>query len=141
MRVRRVGWEAVRCDGRLSMALSTETEVTSGVRGDPTHVVPTGAALGATVKGVDLKDLEEIAFARIMQAWRDHLVLLFRDQTLSDHELIAFSRRLGDLDWAPIQETGRRFVDGLPEIYIVSNVKVNGEPTWATAKRSGTRTC
>ena len=84
------------------MALSTETEVTSGVRGGPTHVAPTGAALGATVKGVDLKDLEDVAFARIMQAWRDHLVLLFRDQTLSDHELIAFSRRLGDLDWAPI---------------------------------------
>jgi taurine dioxygenase len=110
------------------MALSTETEVTSGLRGGPTHVVPTGAALGATVKDVDLRDLEEVSFARIMQAWRDHLVLLFRDQTLSDHELIAFSRRLGDLDWAPIQETGRRFVDGLPEIYIVSNVKVNGEP-------------
>jgi len=98
------------------------------IRGGPTHVVPTGAALGATVKGVDLKDLDDVAFARIMQAWRDHLVLLFRDQTLSDHELIAFSRRLGDLDWAPIQETGRRFVEGLPEIYIVSNVKVNGEP-------------
>jgi taurine dioxygenase len=110
------------------MALSTETEVTSGIRGSSTDVVPTGAALGATVKGVDLKDLEDVAFARIMKAWRDHLVLLFRDQTLSDHELIAFSRRLGGLDWAPIQETGRRFVDGLPEIYIVSNVKVNGEP-------------
>jgi taurine dioxygenase len=26
------------------------------------------------------------------------------------------------------QETGRRFVEGLPEVYIVSNVKVNGEP-------------
>src|SRR5262245_33372205 len=41
--------------------------------------------------------------------------------------LIAFSRRFGDLDWAPIQENGRRFVEGLPEIYIVSNVKVDGE--------------
>ena len=61
------------------MASSTETEVASGVRGGPTHVVPTGAALGATVKGVDLKGLEDVAFARIMQAWRDHLVLLFRD--------------------------------------------------------------
>jgi len=128
MRVRRFGREARAVRRRLRMILSTETEVTDGVSGGPTHVVPTGAALGATVKGVDLKDLEEVAFARIMQAWRDHLVLLFRDQTLSDHELIAFSRRLGDLDWAPIQETGRRFVDGLPEIYIVSNVKVNGEP-------------
>jgi taurine dioxygenase len=27
-----------------------------------------------------------------------------------------------------VQETGRRFVEGLPEIYIVSNVKLNGEP-------------
>jgi taurine dioxygenase len=63
-----------------------------------------------------------------MRLWHEHSVLLFRDQTLSDVELIAFSRRLGDLDWAPIQESGRRFVEGMPEIYIVSNVKVNGEP-------------
>jgi len=34
---------------------------------------------------------------------------------------------VGDLDFAPIQENGRRFVEGMPEIYIVSNVKVNGE--------------
>ena len=54
--------------------------------------------------------------------------MLVRGQSLNDQQLIAFSRRLGDLDWAPVQETGRRFVEGLPEIYIVSNVKVNGEP-------------
>jgi hypothetical protein len=53
MRVRRLA-RAVR--RRLPMALSTETEVTSGIRGSSTDVVPTGAALGATVKGVDLKD-------------------------------------------------------------------------------------
>jgi alpha-ketoglutarate-dependent taurine dioxygenase len=92
------------------------------------EVIPTGAALGATVTGVDLRNLNEASFTRIMQAWNDHSVLLFRDQNLSDQELIAFSRRLGDLDLAPIQETGRRFVEGLPEIYIVSNVRVNGEP-------------
>ncbi len=39
-----------------------------------------------------------------------------------------FSRRFGELDWAPVQETGRRFVDGHPEIYVVSNVIANGEP-------------
>jgi taurine dioxygenase len=64
----------------------------------------------------------------MLEAWHDHSVLLVRGQTLGDRDLIAFSRRLGELDWAPIQETGRRFVEGLPEIYIVSNVKVNGEP-------------
>jgi len=91
------------------------------------EVIPTGAALGAMVNGVDLRDLDEGAFARIMQAWHDHSVLLVRGQTLRDQDLIAFSRRFGELDWAPVQENGRRFVEGLPEIYIVSNVKVNGE--------------
>ncbi len=91
-------------------------------------VVPTGAALGAVVRDVDLRDPDEAAFMRVMQAWHDQSMLLFRDQSLSDQEFIAFSRRFGDLDWAPIQENGRRFVDGLPEIYIASNVKVNGEP-------------
>ena len=91
------------------------------------EVIPTGAALGAMVNGVDLRDLDEEAFARIMQAWHDYSVLLVRGQTLSDQDLIAFSPRFGDLDWAPVQENGRRFVEGLPEIYIVSNVKVNGE--------------
>jgi taurine dioxygenase len=92
------------------------------------EVIPTGAALGAEVRGIDLRRLDEAAFARVVHAWHDYSVLLIRDQLLNDQELIAFSRRLGDLDWAPIQETGRRFVEGLPEIYIVSNVKVNGEP-------------
>jgi taurine dioxygenase len=92
------------------------------------EVIPTGAALGAEVKGGDFRNLDDTAFTRVLQAWHDHSVLLVRGQTLSDQELIAFSHRYGDLDWAPIQETGRRFVEGLPEIYIVSNVKVNGEP-------------
>src|SRR4051812_35475499 len=57
-------------------------------------------------------------------------------------ELIAFSRRFGELDHAPIQENGRRFVEGRPELYIVSNVLGadgqpignlgNGEAVWHT---------
>jgi taurine dioxygenase len=113
---------------RQTMTLSTDTISERQMGAGALQVIPTGAALGATVSGVDLRDIDEAAFARIMQAWHDHAVLLFRDQTLSDQDLIAFSRRLGDLDWAPVQETGRRFVEGLPEIYIVSNVLVNGEP-------------
>src|SRR3954447_21364551 len=92
------------------------------------RTVATGSALGAEVVGVDLRDVEDHAFEAIHKAWLDHLVLLFRGQTLSDDQLIAFSRRLGELDLAPIQETGRRFVEGYPEIYIVSNVIENGEP-------------
>ncbi len=92
------------------------------------QIVPTNRALAAEIRGVDLRDLSEPDFAAIHRAWLDHLVLLFRVQQLTDDDLIAFSRRFGDLDWAPIQETGRRFVEGHPEIYVVSNVIENGVP-------------
>ncbi len=107
------------------MASDLESEI---ARGEPMRVIPSGSALGAEVRGVDLRTLDDGAFAAIKLAWHDHQVILMRGQTLSDQDLLAFSRRIGDLDWAPVQETGRRFVEGLPEIYIVSNVTVNGQP-------------
>jgi taurine dioxygenase len=109
------------------MTLNMETAPTRSNALMPFETIPTGAALGAEVKADDLRTLDHNGFARVIEAWHEHSVVLFRDQTLSDHDLIAFSRRFGDLDWAPIQENGRRFVEGMPEIYIVSNVKVNGE--------------
>ncbi len=90
------------------------------------EIIPTGAALGAELRGVDLREIDDADFATIHRAWIDHQVLLFRDQHLDDDALITFSRRFGDLDQAPIQENGRRFVDGYPEIYVVSNVIENG---------------
>ena len=92
------------------------------------EVIPTGACIGAEVKNVDLRNLDNRALTGIRKAWLDYSVVLFRDQTLSDQDLILFSRRFGDLNWAPVQETGRRFVEGMPEIYIVSNVIENGVP-------------
>jgi taurine dioxygenase len=91
-------------------------------------IVPTGAALGAEIRGLDVRDLTGAEFADVHRAWLDHSALLLRGQHLSDADLIAFSRRFGGLDWAPIQETGRRFVEGHPEIYVVSNVIENGVP-------------
>jgi alpha-ketoglutarate-dependent taurine dioxygenase len=92
------------------------------------QIIPTGAVLGAEIAGVDLRSVSNSEFEQIRRAWIDHLVLLFRGQELTDDDLIAFSRRFGALDWAPVQETGRRFVEGHPEIYIVSNVIENGVP-------------
>jgi taurine dioxygenase len=91
-------------------------------------IVPTRRALGAEIEGIDLRKIGGEDFASIHRAWLDHVVLLFRGQTLTDDDLIAFSRRFGDLDWAPVQESGRRFVEGHPEIYVVSNVVENGIP-------------
>ena len=101
------------------------------MRQPATGVVPLRAAagaprLGAEITGVDLREIDDTAFATIHAAWIDHQVLLFRGQTLSDLDLIAFSRRFGDLDHAPIQENGQSIANGMPEIYVVSNVIENG---------------
>jgi taurine dioxygenase len=92
------------------------------------RIRPNDAVLGAEVQGVDLRALDSDALAVVHRAWLDYQVLLFRDQQLSDEDLVAFSRWFGDLDEAPVQETGQRFVDGHPEIYVVSNVVQDGFP-------------
>ncbi|HET6143354.1 MAG TPA: TauD/TfdA family dioxygenase [Candidatus Acidoferrales bacterium] len=91
-------------------------------------VIPSGKALGAEIRGVDLSAVSADEFEGIHKAWLDHSVLLFRGQKLTDDDLIAFSKKFGELDFAPVQETGRRFVEGHPEIYVVSNVMENGVP-------------
>jgi taurine dioxygenase len=95
---------------------------------DEHQMRPSGAGLGAIIEGADLRRINAADFEHIYRAWLNHLVLLFRGQNLSADDLITFSRRLGDLDIAPVQETGRRVVEGKPELYIVSNVIENGQP-------------
>ena len=92
------------------------------------QIIPSGQALGAEIRNLDLRNLSDSEFDSIHDAWLNHLVVLLRAQQLTDGDLIRFSRRLGNLDWAPVQETGRRFVEGHPEIYVVSNVIENGVP-------------
>jgi len=84
-------------------------------------------SIGAEIFGVDLREaLSDAAFDRIHQAWLVHQVLLFRDQILSDPQMVAFSRRFGDLDLAPIPGHGRTFVEGIPEMFVISNVEEDG---------------
>ena len=139
------------------MVLSSSSKPAAASKTPFLTVVPTGAALGAEVKGLDLRDLilsegeggeggggggergeggerrESLAVAAILDAWYAHGVLLFRGQQgLSPDGLLAFSRKFGALDLAPMQETGRRFVEGRPELYVVSNVlDGNGSPIGA----------
>ena len=98
--------------------------------GDAVRVVPTGGPLGADIEGVDLsRGLSDAAFAAIERAWMDCLVLRFRRQRLTDHELVAFSRRLGDLDVAPIPTDYRpTALERLPEVLVVSNIVEGGKP-------------
>jgi taurine dioxygenase len=104
--------------------MNSQTIQMPGVR--PLRAAQASPGLGAEVTGVDLRMIDDAAFAAIHRAWIDHQVLLFRGQSLTDRDLIAFSRRFGDLDHAPIQENGQTMAEGMPEIYVVSNVIENG---------------
>ena len=91
-------------------------------------VVPTGAAIGADVVGVDLsKPLSQEIFRQIEDAWHTHLVLRFRGQKLDDPALLAFGQRFGELDSAPIH-AGKDVVNPFPQITVMSNIKVDGKP-------------
>jgi taurine dioxygenase len=92
------------------------------------QVLPTGAALGADVRGLDISGkIHDKVFRDIYKAWNDHLVLRFRDQRLDDNALVIFSRRFGELDMAPTPAPGERMVVSLPEVAVISNIVVGGK--------------
>lgn len=82
-------------------------------------------ALGAEVIGVDVTRLDSANFAIIHEAFLEHQLLVFRDQTLSPETHIAFSKRFGPLESRP----DRPFTyDGLPEVSVLSNRLRDREP-------------
>src|SRR2546428_8034404 len=95
-------------------------------------VAPLTPAVGTRVSGVDLASLGDEEFSLIEKAWHRYSVLLFRDQKLTDDDLLSFSRCFGELDPPPNQEHGRQSPPGYPEIYVVSNVlDEKGQPIGA----------
>lgn len=83
------------------------------------------SSLGAEVGGVDLSmPLVPGVKQEIDAAWRQHGVLVFRNQDITDVEHVRFSRCFGELEVLPETE---RTDSSLPEIFILSNVGSTGE--------------
>jgi taurine dioxygenase len=98
-------------------------------------VVPTNAALGAEVRGIDLRALDDLTFRRLHGIWLDHLLLVFRNQTLVPQDLVAFAKRFGtpvtssNLHQRGLEERiANKLFDLPPEVTVVTNVKDNGKP-------------
>jgi taurine dioxygenase len=93
----------------------------------PIEIVPTGAALGAEIRGIDLaKPIEDATFAEIERAYNEHGVIFLRDQHITPPEQVAFTRRFGEIAFNIFGE--RWSVPGNPEIVVVSNVTEDGQP-------------
>ena len=92
------------------------------------EVMPTGAPLGADIRGVELRNVDDATFAGILDAWHEHSVLRFRGNDLDDDALVSFSSRFGKLDNAPLGPRGKLFNESRPEIAVLSNIVVDGKP-------------
>ncbi len=63
-------------------------------------------ALGAEVVGIDLaQPLDAATVTRVRAAFQEHHLLCFRDQRLTDDELMAFSLQFGPLGWGRVLDT------------------------------------
>lgn len=97
------------------------------------EIVPTGAKLGAEVRGVDPSaTLDPDTQGKLRAALADHAVLLFRGRPLAVEEQIRFARCFGDL--GAIADTllglGKRThqPDEIPEcVSVISNIEIDGK--------------
>lgn len=92
-------------------------------------VNPLSPALGAEVTGLDLaKPLDPPTVAALRRAWLDHLVLLFRGQTLSERAQVEFASHFG----TPTGPQNRIRKDAPPDadqrVMLITNVRKDGEP-------------
>ena len=91
------------------------------------EVIPTGAALGAEIRGIDLSQpLGDNLFAVIERAYDEYGVIFFRDQRITPPQQVAFTRRFGEIEFNIFGE--RWSIPGSPEIVVVSNVTEDGKP-------------
>ena len=90
--------------------------------------------VGAIVEGIDVKRLDDAAFATLYRAWLDSNVLVVRDQQLEIGDFLAYSRRFGLIEPHPSKST--RHPD-CPEVTLLGVNKFNpdGELNMAIYRR------
>ena len=77
-------------------------------------------ALGAEVLGVDLsRSLDDDTGRVIVDAFHEHIVLVFHDQSLTAEAQIAFTERFGAVEPHPLKT--RASVEGHPEVLTLQN--------------------
>ena len=88
---------------------------------------PVSDVLGAEVIGLDLEQpISEVAKQRLLRAYGDNLLLVFREQKLSKAAQCDFSRIFGEFEM-PVNADylGKDF----PQLHVVSNLNADGVPT------------
>ena len=91
---------------------------------------PLSGALGAEILGIDLAhDLGDDTVEAIRAAWLEHLVIFFREQTLSPAQFLQLASRFGE----PVEYPFVKGLDGFPQITPVIKLeheKINFGGLW-----------
>lgn len=91
------------------------------------RVTPFSAELGAEITGVDITQMSDGVFRRLLNAWHKHGVIVVRDQDLTMADLVAYSVRFGTPVRAAPQERALLAAQA-EEVMIVSNIVEDGKP-------------
>lgn len=85
-------------------------------------------AFGIEIKDLDLREtLDDETIAAIRAHWNEHGIVLLSGQDITPAQLIAYSRRFGELD---LHETVKPFRHpDHPELFVLSTIPVNGKPS------------
>src|SRR4051812_48942030 len=93
-------------------------------------VAPLSKHIGAEIRRIDLRAaLDADTIRAVYQAWLEHVVLVFRNQSLSQEDLLRVTEHFGEA--APLTRPPKFFPKGyarlLPNIMMISNIRENGE--------------
>jgi taurine dioxygenase len=100
-------------------------------------ITPLSPACGAEISGVDLtRDLPDATIEAIRKAWDEHLVLVFRGQTITQEQQLRFAARFGELGNRkqapePLRDRAEGIHQTDPKVLLVTNIKVDGKPIGA----------
>ena len=91
---------------------------------DEIGVRPLSASIGAEIVGLDLSQpMSDALFAKVLDTWHQNLVILFRDQQLSEDDQVRFGALFGP----PAVSHTKRFTTANPAVMLISNIRENGQ--------------
>jgi taurine dioxygenase len=90
----------------------------------PFRTRPLSPALGAELIGVDLSaPMSDALFESVRDAWHQHLVILLRDQHMSEDDQVRFAARFGPISMS----TRGHYQSKNPAIMLISNIREDGK--------------
>jgi taurine dioxygenase len=89
---------------------------------------PLSPAIGAEIMGLDLRDaMDDRTKAQVLDIWHDNLVILVRDQHLTEDDQVRFAESFGP----PAVIHTPTFATKHPSVMLISNIREDGKPIGA----------